>query len=94
MMSKNRITNEQIDGVIELLNETLDRPRNPWTRNKGKNKGNVGNFHVYSAYGGYGLHEIVNESGAAKGVIELGSKRVLFEGVHLLLKGIQLVKKK
>ena len=89
----NRITNAQLESVIELLNETLDRPINPITRTKGKNKCNVGNFHLYSAYGAYGLHETVNESGGARATIELGSKRVLFEGVHLLLKGIQLAKK-
>jgi len=89
----NRITNEQIDGVIELLNETLDRPTSPITRTKGKNFCNIGNFHLYSAYGAYGLHETANESGGAYATIELGTKRELFKGVHLLLKGIQLAKK-
>ena len=93
-MSKDRITNAQLDSVIEWLNTELDRPRNPWTRTKGKNTGNVGNLHLYSAYNAYGLHEMANESGASREVIGLGTKRELFKGVHLLLKGIQLAKKK
>ena len=81
-----RITIQQIDAVIEWLNNELERPQEPY----GKDKAQVGNFHMYSAYGKYGLHETQNEQGGVKTIVELGTKKELFNAIHRLLDGVRL----
>ena len=86
-----RITIKQIDAVIEWLNNELERPQEPYGKDEnGKLKAQIGNFHMYSAYGKYGLHETQNEQGGVKTVVELGTKKELFNAIHRLLDGVRL----
>tara|TARA_R100000951_G_scaffold54457_1_gene45796 strand:- start:253 stop:531 length:279 start_codon:yes stop_codon:yes gene_type:complete len=85
-----RITLKQIEAVIEWLNKELKRPVKPYENIDGKFKAQIGNFHLYSAYGKYGLHEMNNEQGGVKTIIHLGTKKELFNSIHRLLDGIRL----
>lgn len=85
-----RITIKQIEAVIEWLNKELKRPLKPYENVDGKLKAQIGNFHMYSAYGKYGLHEMRTEGGGIRQHIGLGTKRELFNSIHRLLDGIRL----
>lgn len=85
-----RITIKQIEAVIEWLNTELKRPLKPYENINGINQAQIGNFHLYQAYGAYGLHEINNEHGGVKTIIHLGTKKELFNSIHRLLDGIHL----
>ena len=85
-----RITIKQIKAVIDWLNTELKRPLKPYKRIDGKLTAQIGNFHLYQAYGAYGLHEMRNEHGGIKTIIHLGTKKELFNSIHRLLDGIRL----
>jgi hypothetical protein len=85
-----RITKAQLEAVIEWLNKELKRPLKPYENIDGKFTAQIGNFHMYSAYGKYGLHEMNNEHGGVKTIIHLGTKKELFNAIHRLLDGIRL----
>lgn len=55
--------------TLELLcaqiNTLTGSPATPWTRGEdGRNRANVGNYHLSEAYGGVCLHQMHNEGGA------------------------------
>jgi len=85
-----RITKAQIEAVIDWLNKELNRPLKPYENIDGKLTAQIGNFHLYQAYGAYGLHEMANESGGVRQTISLGTKKELFNSLHRLLDGIRL----
>jgi len=85
-----RITIKQIHAVIDWLNEELKRPLKPYEQIDGKLTAQIGNFHIYQAYGAYGLHEMASEGGGVRTIIHLGTKKELFNSIHRLLDGIRL----
>lgn len=85
-----RITIEQIKAVIDWLNQELNRPLKPYENIDGKLTAQIGNFHLYQAYGAFGLNEMRNENGGIRTVIHLGTKKELFNSIHRLLDGIRL----
>lgn len=85
-----RITKSQIEAVIKWLNTELNRPLKPYENIDGKLKAQIGNFHIYQAYGAFGLHEMRNEHGGVRTIIHLGTKKELFNSIHRLLDGIRL----
>ena len=85
-----RITKAQLESVIEWLNQELKRPLKPYENIDGKLTAQIGNFHLYSAYGKYGLHEMRSEGGGIRQTIGLGTKKELFNSIHRLLDGIRL----
>lgn len=88
-----RITKAQIEAVIEWLNKELNRPLKPYENIDGKFTAQIGNFHLYQAYGAYGLHEMATEGGGIRQTIGLGTKKELFNSIHRLLDGIRLERK-
>lgn len=58
-----RITEKHLQARIDTINLILNRPSTPYTRVDNKLTANIGNFSLSQAYGGYGVHLIVNESG-------------------------------
>jgi hypothetical protein len=87
-----RITKTQIELAIETLNALMKRPLEKRCKSKGLNRANVGNFHLYSAYGKVGLHETVNESGGARDIVGLCTKRELYNAIQHLIRGIRLAR--
>ena len=59
-----RITIRHLEAKIEHLNNLTNSPTTYSTKlNDGKYQTNVGNYHLYQAYGGVELHRTVNSSG-------------------------------
>ncbi len=74
----NRITNARLESLVERVNTKLERPQEPWTKVDGKLKANIGNIHISGAYGGVGLHEMMNDSGGIHALKNgYGTKREL-----------------
>lgn len=67
-----RITRKQLDSATEGLNRVTKSPLEPYTREDGRARANVGNYHISGAYGGYSLHQICNESGGVRDVFNCG----------------------
>jgi len=85
-----RTTLAQIRLLIDELNKQLDRPLKPYIKEDGKLTAQIGNFHIYQAYGAYGLHEMVTEFGGIRQTIELGTKKELYTALHKLIQGVEL----
>ena len=85
-----RTTIKQLELLIAELNKQLDRPLKPYIKENGKLTAQIGNFHLYQAYGAYGLHEIVNEGGGIRQTVDLGTKKELYTALHKLIQGVEL----
>lgn len=57
----NRITKKQLQARIDTINSILNRPAAPYAQVDGKLIANIGNFSLSQAYGGFGVHLMVNE---------------------------------
>jgi len=88
----NRTTNKHLENLVDLINSTTSSPENPWKRDSAdKLQGQVGNFHLSRAYGGFSLHRMVNESGGIRDVFSCGhvTKRELYQRMDALLRGLE-----
>lgn len=85
-----RITLSLIEAQITRLNELTNSPKEPWTRIENKSKANIGNYHLDSAYGGYELHRMINESGGIQDVLFTGhiSKREISSVIDVYIRGV------
>jgi hypothetical protein len=93
-MSRTRTTISQLQAAANLLNRLTGNSEQPYTRNaEGKLVANVGNYHISQAYGGYCLHQMVNESGGVRDVVMCGHvpARQLFDLIHAYRYGIESV---
>lgn len=92
-----RITNNQLESLVTYINTLTGSPQTPYTRDEqGSLKANVGNFHLYFAYGGVNVHRMSNESGGVNTPICSGctTKRELFEKMHSFIRGLEFNKHK
>ena len=64
---KKSVTIADLENALRDLNTQKGFPLTPYE--SGTNKANIGNFHLSRAYGGFNVHQIVNESG---GITEPG----------------------
>jgi len=85
-----RTTLTQINLLIDELNKQLDRPLKPYIKKDGKLTAQIGNFHIYQAYGAYGLHEMVTDGGGVRQTVDLGTKKELYTALHKLIQGVEL----
>ena len=85
-----RTTIKQLELLTAELNKQLDRPLKPYIKENGKLTAQIGNFHLYQAYGAFGLHEMASEGGGVRTIIHSGTKKELFNSIHRLLDGIRL----
>ena len=85
-----RITIKQLEALIAELNKQLDRPEKPYIKENAKLTAQIGNFHLYQAYGAYGLHEMANEGGGIRQTVNLGTKKELYTALHKLIQGVEL----
>ena len=67
-----RITRAFLDAKTATLNSMTKSPLESSRMVDGKWTANVGNYHIDSAYGGYSLHRMCNESGGAADVLNIG----------------------
>ena len=85
-----RTTIKQLEALIAELNKQLDRPLKPYIKQYGKLTAQIGNFHLYQAYGAYGLHEIATDGGGIRQTVDLGTKKELYTALHKLIQGVEL----
>jgi len=85
-----RIKLAQIELLIAELNKQLERPSKPYIKENGKLTAQIGNFHLYQAYGAFGLHEMVTDGGGIRETISLGTKKELYTALHTLIQGVEL----
>ena len=83
-----RITERDLEICITRLNKATGKPITPYTRDEnGHFTGNIGNYHLDSAYGGYRLVQMVNHGGGITVISNGGfvSKRDLYNQLHTAL---------
>ena len=85
----NRISKAQLQFKVDCINTLTGNPLPYSTRDNGQFKANIGNYHVYSAYGAYGLHQTMNEGGGVHEIIGLSTKRELFNRMQSLIYGLE-----
>jgi hypothetical protein len=85
-----RIKLAQIELLIAELNKQLERPSKPYMKENGKLTAQIGNFHLYQAYGAFGLHEMATDGGGIRETISLGTKKELYTALHKLIQGVEL----
>ena len=85
-----RTTIKQLELLATELNKQLDRPLEPYIKKDGKLTAQIGNFHIYQAYGAYGLHEMVSNGGGIRQTVELCTKKELYNTLHRLIQGFEL----
>ena len=87
-----RVTEKMLQQRVEYLNELTNSPKTPYSKDEnGRNKANIGNYHLSHAYGGVCVHRMVNENGGVNTPIVYGHvpKRELFEKLCSFIDGIQ-----
>lgn len=90
----NRITTKDLQAVVDRINRVTNSPMESWTRGAdGKLRANIGNYHLDSAYSGYGLCRMMNEGGGVTSVLPgFVPKREIYEKMHAFLRGIYAAK--
>jgi hypothetical protein len=88
------ITIKNLENEIRILNESTNNPVETYTVDKKSKdiKANIGNYHLYRAYGSFALQQICNESGGATDIFSLTTKKELYDQISSMLKGIGIGK--
>lgn len=82
-----RITEKMLESLCDTINEMKNTPLKPYSRDNGVFKANIGNYHLYFAYGSVALHKINNEGGGITQIIGLSTKRDLYNQMNAFLRG-------
>ncbi len=83
-----RISINDLKNLCTYINELKNTPIKPYENVDGKFKANIGNYHLYQAYGAVGLHRMVNEGGGVTEILGLSTKKELFDKMHAYIKGV------
>lgn len=85
-----RITDKNLQAVVDRINRTLGTPMEPWTRDaEGHTKANIGNFHLSHAYGRVSLERMMNLGGGVTRILGSCTKRELYNEMFAFLAGIE-----
>lgn len=87
-----RIKIADLKYLCTRLNEETSSPLKPWTRDEnGRNRANIGNYHLSQAYGGVQLHRMHNEGGGVTCPIPMGyeTKRDAYNMIQSYLYGVE-----
>jgi hypothetical protein len=86
-----RITEKQLEALVGWINELTGSPATSYTKNDGKLSANIGNYHLYYAYGGVNLHRMTNTGGGVNTPLGGGTrtKRELFNQLHAFINGLR-----
>ena len=92
-----RITEKMLQHQVDYLNTLTGNPSKSWTFDEEtkRSKANIGNYHLYFAYGGVCLHQMVNDGGGVTTPIGGGCvpKKELHQKLSAFISGIELGKK-
>lgn len=86
-----RITESQLQSVVDRINRITGSPMNPYADGKAQ----VGNYHLSYAYGGVCLHRMSNEGGGVSAPLCGGhvTKRELYGMMHAYIAGLNEINK-
>ena len=87
-----RITEKQLEAVVERLNRATKSPLSSWTKTDAGIKANLGNYHLDFAYGAVSLNRMVTDGGGVERILPGGTKRELYHQLHAYLNGIAVAK--
>ena len=88
-----RVTLKNLEAKVEHLNQLTNAPTTYSTKqDDGTYTTNLGNFHLYQAYGGVELHRVVNDGGGVTCPAWEGclSKREASALLSAFIRGIEL----
>ncbi len=87
-----RITQKDLEVLVKHINFKTNSPETPYTKENGKLKANIGNYHLNWAYGGVELVRMDNEGGGITVISNIGfaSKRDLFNWMYAFLSGMEV----
>jgi len=80
-----RITDKHLTNMLDRINAATGSPKDYLKDGKIQ----VGNHHIYGAYGLVAMHRTVNEAGGADDMTGLGTKRDLHNMMRAYLKGVE-----
>jgi len=86
-----RITVWHLEAIIACINRAMNTPTEPYALGAdGRHRAQVGAYHLSSAYGGYCLHQIVNDGGGVRDVFSCGHvpARDLANRMHAFRAGV------
>lgn len=87
-----RITNKQLEHLVDRINELTGSPKTAWTRQPdGSLRANIGNYHISGAYGGVCLHRMMNDGGGVTTPLSYGHipKRELYDQLRAFIAGLE-----
>lgn len=86
----NRITESQLQSIVDRLNRITGSPAAPYIDGKAQ----IGNYHLSHAYGGVCLHRMHNDGGGVSSPLSCGhtTKRELATMLYAFIAGINSVK--
>ena len=89
-----RITEKQLQGMVDYINKLTNSPLESSSRIDGKYSANVGNFHLYFAYGGVNMHRMSNTGGGVSTPVGMGTrtKRELYNDLNAFIRGLEFNK--
>ena len=87
-----RISRKDLEYFVNELNLLTNSPLKPYEQIDGKLIGQIGNYHLYGAYGATALHQTMNNGGGVNEVFGLSTKRELYNKIRAMIKGIDLAK--
>lgn len=87
----NRITEKQLQTVVDRLNRITGSPLEPYAKTGDKYAAQIGCYHLSHAYGGVCLHRMYNEGGGVTSPLSTGhiTKRELMGLLHAYINGIE-----
>lgn len=94
-----RITDKNLQAVVDRINRETGSPMLSYDAPKteaehamyrGGKVAQIGNYHLYHAYGGVALHRMVSNGGGVEDVLRMGCvpKRELYNAMHAFLAGL------
>jgi hypothetical protein len=92
----NRITVVQLQAAVDRLNRETGSPMQPYAPDTdGRQRAQIGNFHLSRAYGGFALHRMVTDGGNVSSPLSTGHipARELLDRMHAYLAGIDAARR-
>ena len=92
-----RITTKDLEATAARINRLTNSPMQPYVKGAGMDKqgytAQIGCYHLSGAYGGYALHQMVNEGGGVRDIFGGHMpKRELYERMHAFIRGLETAK--
>ena len=91
-----RVTLNDLQAVIDRLNRETGSRMQPYAPDAdGRQRAQIGNYHLSRAYGGYALHRMVNEGGGVSSPLSTGHipARDLMNRMHAYLLGLDAARR-